>query len=550
MISFSRYGLSILLMLLQIASPLIHAHKNGIDLGGVFHLPEFEQINRFLDQNTSAFVATTENGEIVTIDSGIKTKPKILNNEPLNIFILILFFITVTQNSLRKLFDKIEPQTHFRFFNLSAPRAPPVFLFRSILFFTNFKIYQELFMKKKIITASVLGLIAFNTTPVSATESIAKSLGVYPTCTGCHTNANLITAYQGNLKAAAKTAYNQDKRNLSGLKTFLAASTTPTLTCTLPQVLNTAKDSCITPPPPTCIAPKILNTAQTACINPPPPTCLDTEVLKNNVCIAKPIVPTCLDTEMLKNNVCVVKPTTTVKNTKPVLNSVAQQWDAQVGELLSIPLSVNDAEQDDFTILTSKLVGSTLSEVHPDAAGLPSIDFEWTPTLANVNKIQSITFQAKETATAKKYTSNIVSVKVRVWSAGDRDTASIMKLNVMTSKFTAGNLKLAGNVKFNALLTTAERQAFIDQTLTLNVSDVNGSIYSEPLMLTKNGAWAITIPIKSVSCDITLEFAGQNASRKVVGCSQTVAVSGGNYFNHDDDDHDDNKEKSHTKNNG
>jgi hypothetical protein len=135
MISFSRYGLSILLMLLQIASPLIHAHKNGIDLGGVFHLPEFEQINRLLDQNTSAFVATTENGEIVTIDSGIKTKPKILKNEPLNIFILILFFITVTQNSLRKLFDKIEPQTHFRFFNLSAPRAPPVFLFCSILFF-------------------------------------------------------------------------------------------------------------------------------------------------------------------------------------------------------------------------------------------------------------------------------------------------------------------------------------------------------------------------------------------------------------------------------
>jgi len=86
--------------------------------------------------------------------------------------------------------------------------------------------------------------------------------------------------------------------------------------------------------------------------------------------------------------------------------------------------------------------------------------------------------------------------------------------------------------------------------LTLNVSDVNGSIYSEPLMLTKNGAWAITIPIKSVSCDITLEFAGQNASRKVVGCSQTVALSGGTYYNHDDDDHDDNKEKSYTKNNG
>jgi hypothetical protein len=402
-------------------------------------------------------------------------------------------------------------------------------------------------MKKKIITASVLGFIAFNATSVFATESIAFSLNVYPTCTGCHTNANLNTADNGNLKAAAKTAYNQDKRTLSGLKTFLAASTTPALTCTLPQVLNTAKtacitpaptcingqvlnstkDACITPAPPTCVAPKILNAAQTACINPPPPTCLDTEVLKNNVCVAKP--------------------TTAVKNTKPVLNAVAQQWDAQVGEVLTIPLSVNDAEQDDFTILASKLAGSTLSDVYQNDAGFPTIDFEWTPTLANVNKIQAIKFQAKETITTQKYASNKISVKVRIWAEGDRDNASITKLNVMKSKFSAGSLSLSGNVKFNNLLTATERQTFIEQKLALNVSDLNGVIYSEPLTLDKKGNWTISIPMTSAPCDITLEFAGQNASRKVISCSGTAQTNSGNILASNDDDHDDDhgKNKKH-----
>lgn len=130
MITFARYGLSILLLLLQIAAPLIHAHKNGSDFDGIFHLPEFEQINTLFDQNTPAFVSATQSDEIITIDAGIKNKPQILKNKPLNIFVLSLFFITVTRNSLRQILNQIAPNTNFRFFNLSAPRAPPIFLFR------------------------------------------------------------------------------------------------------------------------------------------------------------------------------------------------------------------------------------------------------------------------------------------------------------------------------------------------------------------------------------------------------------------------------------
>jgi len=115
-------------MLLQLAAPLIHAHKNE-NFGASFHLPEFEQINLLLDQNTSFFVAITQNDEIVTVGTAIKAKFQTLKNEPLNSFVLTLFFITVTRNNLRQIFNQIAPQTDFRFFHLSAPRAPPVFLF-------------------------------------------------------------------------------------------------------------------------------------------------------------------------------------------------------------------------------------------------------------------------------------------------------------------------------------------------------------------------------------------------------------------------------------
>jgi hypothetical protein len=185
---------------------------------------------------------------------------------------------------------------------------------------------------------------------------------------------------------------------------------------------------------------------------------------------------------------------------------------------------VKDAEQDAF-MMTGSVAGSKFSAVHPDAAGLPSIDFTWTPTAAQVNKIFTITFQAKETKTAKRLASNKVAVKIRVWAAGDKSAASITKLNVITSKWTTGKLNLAGNVVLNSLLTPAERQAFIAQKLDLTVSAKNGALVgSTPLTIDAKGNWSVALPVAQVACDIILQFDGQNAARTVAGCVKPVAV--------------------------
>ncbi len=436
-------------------------------------------------------------------------------------------------------------------------------------------------MKKKVITiaTAVLGLTATLSSPTAFSQAqYAFDLGVYPKCDGCHENA--ADYYGGN------------KHNvIPGAAWDHLAISTPVVpaapTCISPQILDVATNSCVTPAPiiPTCLNGQVLNPAKTACVIPAPiiPTCKSTEVLTANVCVAKPVVvipttviPTCKTTEILNSTktACVLKPVTVAPptcatgeflnitktacvkppvvavNTNPVLNAVAQQWDAKVGELITIPLSVKDAEQDVFA-MSGSVAGSKFSAVHPNAGNLPTIDFLWTPTASQVNKIFTISFMAKETKTALKLASNKVAVKIRVWAAGDRSTASITKLNVMTSAWSAGKLTLAGNVVFNNLLTAAEKQTFIDQKLDLTVTNgknpIGGALVgAATVTLDKIGNWSISLPVAQaqIPCDVTLQYDGQNASRTVNGSPTTclkTATTTSNIaplqFAKNDDDH-------------
>ncbi len=219
-------------------------------------------------------------------------------------------------------------------------------------------------------------------------------------------------------------------------------------------------------------------------------------------------------------------------DTAPVLNSIAQQWDIEAGQLLTIPLSVKDAEQDEF-IMTGSVAGSTFSKMYPNVGTLLStIDFQWTPAAAQVNKIYSITFMAKETKKIQRLASNKVSVRIRVWPAGNRNAASVNKLNVSTSVWKDGALTLTGNVVLNSLLTPTERQTFITKKLDLTViSGKNATdgtlIGTMPLTLDSKGNWIISLTVAPAPCDITLQYEGQSASRTVTGvtCTAMTAVT-------------------------
>lgn len=129
--SFIRSCLVILLVLLQSAAPLIHAHLNSTtEFGTSWHLPEFEQINTLLKEGTSLITPSFHEGEMVTVSAGIKHKQQnLLSNNDSNTFVvaLLCFIVAALQYMTYCFFIKTDPTKNFHHFNLAAPRAPPLF---------------------------------------------------------------------------------------------------------------------------------------------------------------------------------------------------------------------------------------------------------------------------------------------------------------------------------------------------------------------------------------------------------------------------------------
>jgi hypothetical protein len=78
---------------------------------------------------------------------------------------------------------------------------------------------------------------------------------------------------------------------------FNLVNSTPTPTCTSPQVLQNGQ--CVTPTP-TCYSPQVLENGQ--CVT-PAPTCYSPQVLQNGQCVT--LTPTCTSSQILQNGQCV-----------------------------------------------------------------------------------------------------------------------------------------------------------------------------------------------------------------------------------------------------
>jgi hypothetical protein len=128
-----RATLVFLLMLLQLAAPLIHAHTNNVTHFGVsVHLPEFEEVNALPKHAPEFVVFSSQNDDMVTMSSGIKNKAAQIFQTENTIFVLLLslFFMVKKSESLCCFSFKTEPILRPFFLNFTAPRAPPFFTFR------------------------------------------------------------------------------------------------------------------------------------------------------------------------------------------------------------------------------------------------------------------------------------------------------------------------------------------------------------------------------------------------------------------------------------
>ncbi len=133
MILLTRLYLIVLLMLLQLVAPLIHAHINSVaHFGASVHLPEFEQVNASPKHAPEFLAPSVQNDDMIAMSSGIKNKIVPFSHTENTIFYLLIsvLFMAKNQRQLRGFLAKTEPIPHPHFFNLAAPRAPPFFTFR------------------------------------------------------------------------------------------------------------------------------------------------------------------------------------------------------------------------------------------------------------------------------------------------------------------------------------------------------------------------------------------------------------------------------------
>lgn len=131
MTSFIRFCFVVLLVLLQLVAPLIHAHKNDkFSVGSSFHLPEFEQVNALLEHTSAMISPSFHEGEMVTVSAGVKeNQRRFSSDDNLPIFIAFAFVLlfAALQEMLRPFVVQTEPIKRRRYLNLASPRAPPVF---------------------------------------------------------------------------------------------------------------------------------------------------------------------------------------------------------------------------------------------------------------------------------------------------------------------------------------------------------------------------------------------------------------------------------------
>lgn len=133
MLSLVRFCFVILLVLLQLVAPLIHAHKNEqFSVGSSFHLPEFEQVNALLKHDLSMIAPSFHEGEMVTVSAGIKENQRRFSSDD-NLLIFIAFSFVLLFVALQKILHCFigitEPIKRCRFCNSAVPRAPPFFSF-------------------------------------------------------------------------------------------------------------------------------------------------------------------------------------------------------------------------------------------------------------------------------------------------------------------------------------------------------------------------------------------------------------------------------------
>lgn len=211
-------------------------------------------------------------------------------------------------------------------------------------------------------------------------------------------------------------------------------------------------------------------------------------------------------------------PTTTTPDTKPFLHPINTKWDITVGEVpLIIPLQVTDAENDTFELHGSAPQTYTVSKVYL-SNNIPTINFTFTPSAAQANKVLPVSFYVVETGAGRTLSSNTVTATIQVWPARTSATKNVSQFALQGAQWKNNVLTLSGKVVYKSSLTAQQRTAAM-ANLTMSLTSGSGVVISPPVKLTPaaSGYWQknISLSATAVPCGIKLNYEGLQAARIV-----------------------------------
>lgn len=182
-------------------------------------------------------------------------------------------------------------------------------------------------------------------------------------------------------------------------------------------------------------------------------------------------------------------------------------------------MSVSDHQNDALHIIASKLPEGAQVDDH-------ALDFKWTPTDAQADKIYVVKFTVKETSTKNHYASAPVTAKIHVWPAGN--PADVSQLVISTSTWKEGTLRVKGKVVLNKWMLPTEKTEFLSKTdLAINVTQGKTGTGApignspRPITLDHKGNWALdnlALPASAAfPCSVSVEINGVKADHKIAG---------------------------------
>lgn len=217
-----------------------------------------------------------------------------------------------------------------------------------------------------------------------------------------------------------------------------------------------------------------------------------------------------------------------LQNAKPVILPINKEWNVHIGQTFSIPLVINDDEDQGFTMELTLAKPALIAKTYAfstwslNSKGQPNLKFNWQPVNKQAPGKYSLSFRSYEVTTSgNKQYSNTINANAYLWAARPVSTQHVIdRFTLDNAGWKANKLTLTGKIDYKKS-ASAQQRATALKTLRLKIKSFTNTTITNAVSLNPNstGNWTLTLPLTSnqTPCVVKTEFEQLIAARTVQG---------------------------------